>query len=180
MPFYKYKCADCGSVGEAFERTRYNSETKETYMERAQYCGQEDLWNDFKTGEQLKGCGSQNINRQLPTSFAISGESTGSGCDARGYFSASLGKYVTSRKEERKIMEDAGFVAMSDLGGDKWFEEASYNQRVKLEKQQAKTDQYQAALQSGKSKEEAVAETFTAKEAISGDLDKLYDTAIKH
>ena len=76
-------------------------------------------------------------------------------------------------------MEKAGFIPMSDLGGDKWFEEQSYKQRVKLEQQEKKTKEYQAALQSGKSKEQAVSEVFSAKEAISGELDKIYDTKIE-
>jgi hypothetical protein len=170
MPVFTYACEDCGMEAEAFLQYKYNKETKESDLPEVTHCGCEEWLDD--DWNHKSGCGSTNVHKCLPRNFGISGESTGTGCDARGYFSA-------SRKEEGKIMEKAGFVAMSDLGGDQWFEEQSYKQRVKLEAQQKKTDQYQAALQSGKSKEEAVSETFTAKEAISGELDKIYDTKIE-
>lgn len=35
---------------------------------------------------------------------------------AAGYFSPSLGKQVSSKNEERRIMESKGFVAESDMG----------------------------------------------------------------
>ena len=177
MPVFTYACEDCGMEAEAFLQYKYNKETKESDLPEVTHCGCEEWLDD--DWNHKSGCGSTNVHKCLPRNFGISGESTGTGCDARGYFSASLGRYVSSRKEEGKIMEKAGFVAMSDLGGDQWFEEQSYKQCVKLEAQQKKTDQYQAALQSGKSKEEAVSETFTAKEAISGELDKIYDTKIE-
>lgn len=177
MPVYKYHCNNCGADAEAFLQLKYNKETQDTYMPEVEYCGDPE-WLD-EDWNHSPGCGSRNIFQRINNSFGISGESTGTGCDARGYFSASLGKYVSSRKEEGKIMEAKGFIPMSDLGGDAWFEEQSYKQRVKLEAQQAKTDQYQSALQSGKSKEEAVSQTFSAAEAVSGELDKIYDTKIE-
>jgi len=180
MPFFKYKCGDCGSEGEAFERTKYNPETKETYMDSAKYCGQEELWCDFESGEQIVGCGSTNIHRQLPRSFGIQGESTGSGCDARGYFSASLGRYVKSRMEERKIMDKSGFVPLSDLGGDKWFEDATNERKTKIQQQSNLENKYQSLVDSGVSKEDAVMETWSAKDAVDGTLDKVYDDSIKH
>ena len=178
MAVFRYKCMDCGADAEAFLRPKYNPETKETTNPEVQYCGCPE-WLDPNSWEHMEGCGSKNFRKLLPNSFGISGESSGKGCDARGYFSASLGRYVKSRREEGQIMEKAGFIPMSDLGGDQWFEEQSYKQRVKLEQQEKKTKEYQAALQSGKSKEQAVSEVFSAKEAISGELDKIYDTKIE-
>lgn len=177
MPSYRYYCEDCGCQADTFLKYKYDPETKETKLEEVLTCGQADVWLD-ENWEPLQGCGSTNIHKQLPRSFGIMGESTGTGCDARGYFSASLGRYVSSRMEERKIMDANGFIPVSDLGGDKWWDDTVAKQMEKVQAQEQKAQQYQTALQNGKTKEEAVAETFTAKEAIDGTLEKIYDRSI--
>jgi len=179
MPAFRYTCADCGSNAEVFLKYKYDPQTKETNLQEVTHCGQAEVWLDAEWNE-MEGCGSQNIYKQLPRSFGISGESTGSGCDARGYFSASLGRYVKSRKEEGQIMEKAGFVPLSDLGGDKWYDDAVNKQKEKVAQQDALESKYQSLVASGKSKEDAVMETWTAKDAVSGNLDKIYDSSIKH
>jgi len=98
MPVFRYACNDCGMEAEAFLQYKHNKETKESYLPEVTHCGCEEWLDD--DWNHKRGCGSTNVHKCLPRNFGISGESTGSGCDARGYFSASLGRYVSSLKEE--------------------------------------------------------------------------------
>lgn len=176
MPLNNYYCKSCGNRFTFLTQIKKNDETGEYEdNEPTVYCGHEDMWES-----QTEGCGSKDINRSLPRSFGITGCTTTENryTDARGYFSASLGRYVESQREERKIMEANGFIPLSDLGGDQWWDDKVAKQTEKMKAQDELTKQYQTALQSGKSKEEAVAETFTAKDAVSGKLEKIYDTKI--
>jgi len=175
MPLHRYQCRDCGSETELFLKFRYDKETKDTELEIPTHCG----WDHWAEDASSEPCGSENIHKCLPRGFGIHGQSTGPGCDARGYFSASLGRYVKSMKDERDIMEKSGFVPLSDLGGDNWWNEKVEQKKTQKQAQDALENKYKDLVDSGVSKEDAVMETWTAKDAVDGTLDKTYDDSIK-
>ena len=90
-----------------------------------------------------------------------------------GYFSKALGKHVESPQTEQKIMESRGFVCEADLPKDRW-DTAVETQKRRVAEQDKNIETYTEALKSGKTKEEAVVEAFTARDAVSGKLDETW------
>ena len=70
-------------------------------------------------------------------------------------------------------MENKGFVCEADLPKDRW-DSAVETQKERVKEQDKNIETYTEALKSGKTKEEAVVEAFTAKDAVSGKLDKTW------
>lgn len=70
-------------------------------------------------------------------------------------------------------MESQGFVCEADLPKYTWEEAEEKAMRSHIAQDQY-TKTYQEKLAAGKSKEEAVAETFTAQDALSGKLDETF------
>lgn len=100
------------------------------------------------------------------------GDQTGT-YGVNGYYSKALGAYTSSQKEEAKIMKSRGFIPEADLPKRYWEDETS--RRVAVAEQQDKyTAEYKGLLSSGKSKEEAIAETFSTERIMSGELEKTW------
>ena len=92
---------------------------------------------------------------------------------ANGYFSKALGRYVDSPQQAQNILEKQGFVCEADLPKHRW-DDATEKHRDTIIQQETYIQTYKDKLASGKSKEEAVAETFTAQDALSGKLEQTF------
>ena len=93
------------------------------------------------------------------------------------YFSRALGRQVANQREEAKILSAKGFVSERDLP-KYWFEDQQSKIVEKRAAQDALAQTYADKLAEGKSKETAIAETFTAEKCLSGELDRVYDEKI--
>lgn len=155
MPYYTYRCHRC-------------------YTE-------DDYWFDLMevtialTKPPCSHCNlsdKQDRVLSVPTSHS-SWHSTGK-YGVNGYFSPALGRYVDSPAKAQKELEAKGFVNEADLpkyhAEDKW--EA---QKERVGEQNKLEDKYRSLVKSGKTKEEAVVETWTAEDALSGKLDQIYN-----
>jgi len=158
MPIYEFKCGHCNhkQSGLFSSFVSFDDRRLEDSCESCQSC-------DWQPAISLP---------QKHSSW----ESTGK-WGVNGYFSGSLGRFVDNPAKERAIMEKKGFIAESDLPKN-WWSDKTNQQKEKIQKQDQLADQYLEKVKSGKTKEEAVAETWTAKDAVSGELDKIYDTSI--
>lgn len=88
------------------------------------------------------------------------------GMSGAGYFSPSLGKYVSSKNQERKIMESKGFVAESDMGAG-YIDNHIQKQNERAERQDKINKTYIDNLQkNGGDKIKAITETFPAHEML--------------
>ena len=74
-------------------------------------------------------------------------------------------------------MEKKGFVCEADLPQHYW-EDLTEKSKEKKFAQAKLVDTYKEKLDAGKTKEEAVAETFTAQDAISGKLDETFNESL--
>jgi len=95
----------------------------------------------------------------------------------KGYYSLALGRAVENKQEEEKIMKDRGFIKESDLKqatADDWYDKWWEVENAKEEEIQRLMEIYNNALSEGKTKEEAIAEAFTAEDCLSGHLDNLF------
>ena len=94
------------------------------------------------------------------------------------YYSMALGRVVDNEGVEEKIMMEKGFIKESKLDKkkktenyvDKWLE-AEFQKEKEIARL---TAIYNNAIAKGKTKEEAVALAFTAEDALSGKLEKLF------
>lgn len=154
MPLYAYKCRNCNKIHE--EILRINEPHLET-------CG----LDTFESG-----CGGSLYQLIFAPQAHTSWNTTGR-YGANGYFSHALGKHVDSHRAEQKIMESRGFVCEADLPKDRW-DDAVTRQKERVAIQDKCIETYTSALDSGKTKEEAVVEAFTAEDALSGKLDKAF------
>ena len=93
-------------------------------------------------------------------------------------FSHALGRKVTSKREEAKILQERGFVSENDLGKD-WFDNTQAKQLEKFQEQDRRTETYTKTLAETGSKEMAIEKAFPAHECLDGTLDSIYDTSIK-
>ena len=99
------------------------------------------------------------------------GDETGA-YGVNGYFSQALGKYC-SRKDERRIMEQRGFIPESDMPSG--FFESETEKRKDIAKAKNKdVNEIQQLQEDGMEKGEAIAKVFSAERALSGDLDKTW------
>lgn len=88
------------------------------------------------------------------------------GLTGAGYFSPSLGKHVSSKHQERKIMESKGFVAESDMGKG-FIDNHIQKQNERAEKQDKINKTYLDNLKKhGGDKIKAVTETFPAEQML--------------
>ena len=93
------------------------------------------------------------------------------------YYSSALGRKVSNKREEAKILESRGFIAESDLGVG-WMERKGAEVVQKRNAQDAKTEIYNKVLAETGDAAKAVEEAFPARECLDGTLDKLYDDKI--
>lgn len=94
-----------------------------------------------------------------------------------GWYSLALGRIVDSKQVEEDIMKSRGFVKESELKqntSDDWYEKWWEAQNAKEEEIHRLTNIYKQALEEGKTKEEAITIAFSAEDALSGKLDKLF------
>jgi putative FmdB family regulatory protein len=158
MPIYEFSCTSCGTV---HERLLPMSQREIFPKENSCECGG-DLKNKITAPAHT------------PSGW---GDMTGR-YGVNGYFSKGLGGYVDSKKAEEKIMRSRGFIPESDLPKNFWEDETS--RRIAVAEQQDKyTNEYKDLLASGKSKEEAIAETFSTERIMSGELEKVWGTKPK-
>ena len=155
MPLYTYRCQVCSREHE--ELIMFQDFENDNFP---QVCGAD-------TYEQ--GCGGDLYRVMYAPPKHGSWNTTGK-YGADGYFSKALGKHVSSPQKEKKIMESRGFVCEADLPKDRW-DTAVETQKRRVAEQDKNIETYTSALKSGKTKEEAVVEAFTAKDAVSGKLD---------
>ena len=98
---------------------------------------------------------------------------------AHGRQQEAMGSMVISLRhlESMLIMEKKGFVCEADLPQHYW-EDLTEKSKEKKFAQSKLVDTYKEKLDAGKTKEEAVAETFTAQDAISGKLDETFNESL--
>lgn len=156
MPYYTYRCHRC-------------------YTE-------DDYWFDIMevaVALTKPPCSHCNMSDQQARILAVpqshsSWHSTGR-YGASGYFSPALGKHVSSPAEAQRQLEAKGFVNEADL--PKYHAEDKMDaHRHRLAEQQKLEDKYSSLVKSGIKKEDAVAQTWTAQDALSGKLDEIYKT----
>ena len=93
------------------------------------------------------------------------------------YFSKALGRRVANKREEEKILNNAGFVSEAELG-EGWIEKKQSEVVAKKAKQDAKSDLYQKTLAETGDANKAVEVAFPAHECLDGTLDSIYDDSI--
>tara|TARA_R110002126_G_scaffold3131_2_gene17539 strand:+ start:615 stop:1076 length:462 start_codon:yes stop_codon:yes gene_type:complete len=95
--------------------------------------------------------------------------------DRPGYYSLALGRIVDSKGDEEEIMKERGFVKESELTADtEWYEKWWKVENEREAEINRLTTIYNNALAEGMTAEEACTMAFTAEDAISGKLDKLF------
>tara|TARA_R100001463_G_scaffold70451_4_gene124125 strand:- start:2200 stop:2763 length:564 start_codon:yes stop_codon:yes gene_type:complete len=171
MPFYEFKCSGCGMRSEALMKVSEACEDGQFWE-----CGSEEVIDKFfdPHGDRLKGgCGGK-IYKQISCPArtpSLWGDETGA-YGVNGYFSQALGKYC-SRKDERRIMEQRGFIPESDMPSG--FFESETEKRKEIAKAKNKdVNEIQKLQEDGMEKGEAIAKVFSAERALSGDLDKTW------
>ena len=157
MPIYAYKCA----------RDGYEDEHIMSY----------DRSN--KVEVICPHCGDA-MRKQMPlvakTATAWSGNWTEG--MSHTYYSKALGRKVANKREEERILNEAGFVSEAELG-EGWMERKQSEIREKHEAQDAKSDLYQSVLAETGDAVKAVEAAFPAHECLDGTLDNLYDTKVE-
>ena len=157
MPLYDYKCPCCGKK-------------KECIMS----------WERSQTAEVIcEPCSLAMIKMvSMPAKTATAWEGGWRDGLSSNYYSMALGRKVSNKREEEKILNSQGFVSENDLGKD-WFENTQAKQLAKFEAQDKKTETYNKVLAETGSKEMAIEKAFPAHECLDGTLDAMYDTSIK-
>jgi hypothetical protein len=152
MSYKYYRCASCYYCFK-------NDEEKESIDEPCPFCG--DKFHKFD--EELS------LFRNAEDYYANGGHR---------YFSMALGRVVDNEGVEERLMAEKGFIKESKLDKkkktenfvDKWLE-AEFAKEKEIARL---TAIYDKAVAEGKTKEEAVALAFTAEDALSGKLEKLF------
>ncbi len=171
MPFYEFKCSNCGQRSEALMKVDEACEDGKTWE-----CGSEEVLDKFfdPYGDRLpSGCGGK-IYKQISCPArtpSLWGDETGA-YGVNGYFSQALGKYC-SRKDERRIMEQRGFIPESDMPAGFFEDETQKRKEIALAKNKD-VNEIQKLQEDGMEKGEAIAKVFSAERALSGDLDKTW------
>ncbi len=127
MPFYKYKCNDCGQTLECLHRW-VSGPGRKTIEEMNRipvsplvediYCGHPETFDPDGMDREgtYEPCGSKNVGRVFAGgSFGIIG---GDGASGGGFYSDNLGCYVKSTKHEDEIAHSRGLVRVSDISKD--------------------------------------------------------------
>ena len=178
MPMYPYTCKNCNHVEDLLFRRSYSIEERQLIVNGELY-PEDDSWaREVATeGHACERCGgTEHYSAFASLNKDSSWSSTGSH-GVNGYFSAALGKHVDSKAAEKKIMEKKGFVCEAGLPQHYW-EDLTEKSKEKKFAQSKLVDTYKEKLDAGKTKEEAVAETFTAQDAISGKLDETFNESL--
>lgn len=156
MPIYSFGCPSCGKE-------------KDCLMS----------WEKSKTAEVI--CDSCSLAMIKKVSLIAKTSDAWEGGWREGLssnpYSVALGRKVTNRREERKILESKGFIAESDLGKD-WFDNTQAKQLEKYQAQDKKTELYNKVLAETGSKEMAIEQAFPARECLDGTLDNMYNEKI--
>ena len=152
MPLFSYRCEDGHLTEELFF---HGEEIKETIA--------------------CECCGADSV-KLMPLTANMNAMWQETCLQHNDYFSPSLGRNVSGRREEEKIMKAKGYVPESALPQHFW-EDEGRRRIAKAEEQNKYIDKYTAKLAEGKSKEEAVNETFTVDKCLDGTLDKVFSKA---
>lgn len=118
-------------------------------------------------------CCGQHAKKQMPLTANMNAMWQETCLQHGDYFSSALGKYVSGKREEEKIMKSKGFINEKDLPQHYW-EDEGRRRMAKAEEQNKYIDTYTQKLSEGKSKEDAINETFTADKCLDGTLDKVF------
>jgi len=148
MPIWSYKCDN-------------NHVTEELFL------GSEKVkaWMKCHCGKRGK--------KQLPLTANMNATWQETCLQHGDYFSASLGKMCNGKRDEERQMKAKGFIPESSLPQNYWEDEAA-RRKEKEKKVQDYTTRYTDALAAGKTKEEAVSETFTSSECLDGTVSEVY------
>lgn len=126
MPFYKYRCGDCGQTLECLHRwvagdqkVAIEAEGKIAVRPLIEdiYCGHPDTFDpDNLRDDNYTSCGSHNVGRVFTGgSFGIIG---GDGATGGSFYSDNLGCMVRSTKHEDEIAHSRGLIRVSDISRD--------------------------------------------------------------
>lgn len=157
MPLYSFHCVKCKHTQDELLFEAMGVSERVQYADKSFTCEE---------------CGSSNWSSRINVPQLDSSSNTFRE-SVNGYYSKALGRHISSRKEEQKIMESRGFVCEADLPKHTWEEAEEKAMRSHIAQEEYVTT-YQNKLAAGKTKEEAVAETFTAQDALSGKLDATF------
>ena len=113
----------------------------------------------------------QNRKLSIPNTHS-SWHSTGK-YGANGYWSQALGRFVDSPAQAHKELESKGFVCEADLPKHH-VEDKLQQAQDRLQQQTQYENKYKSLVAQGVSKEDAVSQTWTASDALSGKLDTIY------
>ena len=169
MPFYQFKCKECGTSHEWM-----GTYDKIEALVKAEACGSPQFWTpdgeDFPA-DGSGGCGSKSLYKVLTAPNLINANTAQWGVN--GYYSKALGGYCDSPHAEEKIMNQRGFIRESDLGHKGW-DDAVAAKTERMIAKEKDVRQIETDIKGGMDKGEAYAKTFSAERALSGDLDNLY------
>ncbi|MCH9718142.1 MAG: hypothetical protein K0U52_13840 [Gammaproteobacteria bacterium] len=94
-----------------------------------------------------------------------------------GYFSKALGREVSNKWEEEKIMNANGYVREADLTPHLW-EDETEKRKQKLINQEREVLRIEEHINDGVEMGEAIAMVYSADRCLSGELDEIYDNQI--
>ena len=152
MPLFSYRCEDGHITDELFFQGEIVEETI-----ACEYCGSDST-------------------KLMPLTANMNAMWQETCLQHNDYYSSALGKYVSGKREEERIMKAKGFVNEKNLPQHFW-EDEGRRRIAKAEEQNKYIEKYTDKLAEGKSKEEAVNETFTVDECLDGTLDKVLSKA---
>jgi hypothetical protein len=89
-------------------------------------------------------------------------------------WSHSLGKKVSSKRQERLELESKGFVNERDLAPH-FFEDREALRMEKMREQDRISTTYKEGIDKGLTREEAIVQALPAKDCLSGALEKTWD-----
>lgn len=179
MAAYTFTCSSCNAREQLFFRRSYSPEDRQAIIDGKLFPENDDWARETaREGHTCERCGGTQWGSTLSVPAKHSTwDSTGSH-GVNGYYSKALGKHVDSHMAEKRIMEKKGFVCEADLPSHYW-DDLTEKSRKKKFAQEKLTQTYTSKLAEGKTKEEAVAETFTAEDAKSGVLDETFNQSLK-
>jgi hypothetical protein len=157
MPIYNFKCKECEHFQDELFLSWMNTEKRQAAANEEMTC------NRCKAQSWLSVLSVPNLDSTSQTHRL----------DKHGYLSQALGRYVSSRKEEERIMAKRGFVCEADMPAHFW-EDKSAAIQEKNNEQDAAVKRYTDVIDRGGSKEEAVEALAPTQEILSGKTDKLW------
>ena len=106
MPLYSFHCIKCKNTQDELLSVAMGVSERVQYADSAFSCEE---------------CGSSNWSSRINVPQLDSSSNTFRE-SVNGYYSKALGRHISSRKEEQKIMESRGFVCEADLPKHTWEE----------------------------------------------------------